>query len=155
MRRTIQDSFTILLLLIIPISLLAQDQTVELLNKYGTFDSWSYRAIKESGIIGGDTKYLCEFYGDKDTVYTQEPYSAPEGYLWRTNNVMAIVAGITKVSTTVFPEKRGEGYCARIETRTAKVKAMGIINLEVTCQGALITGALNEPIRDTKTLRPK
>ena len=150
MRRTIIDSFATFLLLPFSLSLSAQDQTVELLNKYGTFDSWSYRAVKESGIIGGDTKYLCEFYGDRDTVFTQEPYSAPEGYLWRTNNVMAVVAGITKVSTTVFPEKRNDGYCARIETRTAKVKAIGIINLEVTCQGALITGSLNEPIRDTK-----
>lgn len=150
MRRPIQDSLTIIAGLLSCISLSAQNQIVESLNRYGTLDSWSVRQIKESGLIGGQTKYLYEFYGNRDTTATKEPFTAPEGYLWRTNNVMAVVAGITKTNNTVFPEPRNGGYCARIETHIETVKAIGIINMDVVCQGAFILGTLNEPIKDTK-----
>jgi hypothetical protein len=70
--------------------------------------------------------------------------------LWRTNNVLAVVVGIVKTNNTVFPEPRGEGYCARIETHIEEVKALGLINMDVCCQGALLVGELPEPIRDTK-----
>ena len=130
----------------------AQEAIVDKINEYGTFDSWSVREIEESGLIGGKTKYLYEFYGNPaDTLRTgKKPFSAPEGYLWRTNNVLAVVFGIVKTNTTVYPEKRGEGYCARIETHTETVKALGI-NMEVTCQGCMLLGVLPEPIRDTKS----
>lgn len=150
MRRPIQDSLTIIAGLLSCISLSAQSQIVESLNRYGTLDSWSVRQIKESGLIGGQTKYLYEFYGNRDTTATKEPFTAPEGYLWRTNNVMAVVAGITKTNNTVFPEPRDGGSCARIETHIETVKAIGIINMDVVCQGAFILGTLNEPIKDTK-----
>lgn len=132
--------------------ILAQEDIVGLINSYGTFDNWCVREIKESGIIGGKTKYLYEFYGNpSDTLRTgKTPFQAPEGYLWRTNNVLAVVAGIVKTNNTVFPEKRGDGYCARIETHVEEVKALGI-TMEVTCQGALMIGALPEPIKDTKS----
>ena len=96
----------------------AQQDVVGLINEYGKFDSWSVREIEESGIIGGATKYLYEFYGNpSDTLRTgKTPFSAPDGYLWRTNNVLAVVAGIVKTNNTVYPEKRDDGYCARIET---------------------------------------
>ena len=131
----------------------AQESIVEQINSYGTFDRWCVREIKESGIIGGKTKYLYEFFGNPtDTLRTgKEPYIAPEGYPWRTNNVLAIVAGVVKTNNTVYPEKRGDGYCARIETHIEEVKALGIVNMDVTCQGVMLVGALHEPIRDTKS----
>ena len=130
----------------------AQDDVVRLINEYGKFDSWSRREIKESGIIGGQTEYLYEFYGNPEEIRKtgKEPFQAPEGYLWRTNNVLAIVAGVVKTNNTVYPEKRGNGYCARIETHIEEVKALGIINMDVTCQGALLVGSLPEPITTTK-----
>lgn len=130
----------------------AQEMVLDQINRCGKFDSWCVREIKESDIIGGDVKYLYEFYGSpSDTLRTgKAPFDAPEGYLWRTNNVLAVVAGITKTNNTVYPEKRGDGYCARIETHIERVKALGIVNMDVTCQGALLVGALPEPIRDTK-----
>lgn len=128
----------------------AQSDIVQKINSYGTFDHWSGREIKESGVIGGASKTLYEFYGNEQTVQSNNPFKAPAGYYWRTNNVLAVVAGITKANVTVFPEKRGSGYCARIETHTEEVKAAGIINLDVVCQGALLVGALPEPIKDTK-----
>ena len=129
----------------------AQQSVVDAINGYGTFDSWSMRQVKESGLIGGATKTLYEFYGNQETVFTgKTPFTAPEGYLWRTNNVLAIVAGVVKPNNTIFPEARGNGYCARIETHIEEVKALGVINMDVTCQGALLLGVLPEPITTTK-----
>lgn len=148
------------LILLIAVSLLwsasivsAQEKTVGLINDYGKFDTWCVREIEESALIGGDIKYLYEFYGSpSDTLRTgKTPFSAPKDYLWRTNNVLAVVAGIVKTNNTVYPEKRGDGYCARIETHIEHVKALGVVNMDVTCQGVLMIGVLPEPIRDTKS----
>lgn len=129
----------------------AQQDIIDSINSYGTFDKWCTREVKESGIIGGQRKVLYEFYGDYSNTFTgKTPYSAPEGYLWRTNNVLAIVAGIVKTNNTVFPEKRNEGYCARIETHIEEVKVLGSINMDVVCQGAIMIGELPEPITTTK-----
>ena len=132
-------------------SLKAQEDIVKKINEVGRFDNWCVREIKESGLIGGQTKYLYEFYGSQDTLVTgKTPFKAPDGYLWRTNNVLAIVAGVVKTNNTIYPEKRGDGYCARIETHIEEVKALGIVNMDVTCQGALLVGVLPEPITTTK-----
>lgn len=129
----------------------AQQSVVDMINAYGTFDSWCRREVKESAVIGGRTKYLYEFYGDGQTLQTgKTPFCAPEGYIWRTNNVLAVVVGVVKTNNTVFPEKRGDGYCARIETHLEEIKALGIVNMDVCCQGALLIGRLDEPISDTK-----
>ena len=129
----------------------AQQDIIDAINSYGTFDKWCTREVKESGIIGGQRKVLYEFYGDYSNTFTgKTPYSAPGGYLWRTNNVLAIVAGIVKTNNTVFPEKRNEGYCARIETHIEEVKVLGSINMDVVCQGAIMIGELPEPITTTK-----
>lgn len=151
MRRTSNAILTFLLPFVSTVSLFAQEDIVNQLNSYGDFENWSVREIKESGIIGGDVTQLFEFCGDRETVKSREPFRAPEGYLWRTNNVLAVVAGVTKTSTTVFPEKRGDGYCARIETHMEEVSALGVVNMKVTCQGAFFIGTLQEPIKDTKS----
>ena len=129
----------------------AQQSVVDAINSFGTFDRWSTREVKESAIIGGATKKLYEFYGNQENVVTgKTPFSAPDGYLWRTNNVLAIVAGVVKTNNTIFPEERGDGYCCRIETHIEEVKALGVINMDVTCQGAMFVGVLPEPITTTK-----
>lgn len=153
MRRTRLFGLSLLLALSSAVGAGAQEDVVKKINDYGTFDRWCVREIKESGIIGGATKYLYEFYGNpSDTLVTgKTPFKAPEDYIWRTNNVLAVVAGVVKTNNTVYPEKRGEGYCARIETHIEEVKALGIVNMDVVCQGALLVGALPEPIRDTKS----
>ena len=151
MRRIRIFVMSLLAAILFTVSARAQQSVVDAINSYGTFDSWSTRQVKESGIIGGATKTLYEFYGDQESVFTgKTPFEAPEGYIWRTNNVLAIVAGVVKTNNTVFPEKRGNGYCARIETHIEEVKALGIINMDVTCQGAVLVGALPEPITTTK-----
>ncbi len=151
MRRTRLFALSLGALFLMSAHLSAQEGVVKAINEYGKFDKWCLREVKESGIIGGHTKYLYEFYGNQDTLVTgKTPYKAPKGYLWRTNNVLAIVAGVVKTSNTIFPEKRGDGYCARIETHIEEVKALGIVNMDVTCQGALLVGTLPEPITTTR-----
>lgn len=153
MRRTRFSCLSLAIFLLSASSVSAQDDIVDRINSYGTFDRWCVREIKESGLIGGQTKYLYEFYGEPtDTLRTEkEPFRSPEDYLWRTNNVLAVVAGVVKTNNTVFPEERGDGYCARIETHIEEVKALGIVNMDVTCQGVMLIGDLPEPIRDTKS----
>lgn len=127
----------------------AQQGIVDKINEYGKLDRWSVREVRESDILGGKTKYLYEFYGNGDTLVSRNPLVKPDDYLWRTNNVLACVAGIYKTNTTVFPEKRGDGYCARIETHIEDVEALGI-DMHVVCQGAFLLGDLIEPIKSTK-----
>ena len=151
MRRTRLFALSLFYVMLASTRVSAQESVVKAINEFGRFDNWCVREVKESAIIGGQVKYLYEFYGDKDTLKTgKTPYKAPEGYLWRTNNVLAIVAGVVKTNNTVFPEKRGDGYCARIETHIEEVKALGIVNMDVTCQGAMLVGVLPEPITTTK-----
>ena len=107
MRRTIFFFLTAFLTTCSSCVLSAQDRTVETINSYGTFDRWSAREVKESGMIGGRTNQLFEFFGNYEVTRTDKPFTAPEGYLWRTNNVMAVVAGVKKTNNTVYPEKRG------------------------------------------------
>lgn len=151
MRQTRLFDLIFIISLLCPAGAYAQQNIIESINEYGKFDNWCCREIHESPIIGGQTKYLYEFYGNHEVLPTGKlPFSAPEGYLWRTNNVLAVVCGIVKTNNTVFPEKRGNGHCARIETHIEEVKALGVINMDVCCQGAMLVGSLPEPIRDTK-----
>lgn len=134
---------------------LSAQNSVSDINRYCDFEKWTVREIKESPIIGGKTKYLYEFFGSPtDTLRynskQSKAFKAPTDYLWRTNNVYAKVSGIEKCSITDFPEKRGDGWCIRIETHVEKLKVAGMINMEVVCQGAFLLGKLNEPIKDTK-----
>ena len=96
--------------------------------KYGDFDQWIVRNIKESRIIGGDTKQLYEI-GPNAVWNENKAYTNQGGSPWGTSNVMARVCGITKTNTSVYREKRGNGYCARLETHVEKVKVMGIVNI--------------------------
>ena len=117
----------------------AQQNVADQINRTGRMDSWSVRCVEESDIIGGETKYLYEFYGHfSDTTFSREPLRKPADYHWRTNNVLANVMGVIKTNCTVFPERRGDGWCARIETHVETVKALGI-NMDI-----------EEPIRNTK-----
>ena len=60
--------------------------------KYGNFDQWIVRNIKESRIIGGETKLLYEV-GPTKEMDGNEPYVNQGGSPWGTSNVMAKVMG--------------------------------------------------------------
>mgnify|MGYP001774624784 CR=1 FL=1 len=133
----------------------AQENIVKDIEEMGTFDHWTVRVIEESSIIGGATTYLYEPTAVNDTIYGRQAYVNPEGCVWRTSNAYADVLGVVKTSTSVFPEKRGDGYCARMEVRMAHLKVLGLINMDVACQGSMFLGRLQEPIKDTKNPQGK
>lgn len=118
--------------------------------KFGDMDQWVIRNIKESRIIGGNTKTLYEI-GPRQTINGDEPYSNKGGSPWGTSNVLAQVSGITKTNTSVYSEQRnGNGFCARLETHIEKVKVLGIINISVIAAGSIFLGDMKEPITGTK-----
>lgn len=116
---------------------------------YGDMDNWIVREIHESGIIGGNTKWLYEL-GPSDTIVGNTAFRNMGGSPWATSNVMAKVAGVVKTNTSVFPEKRGDGMCARMETRYESVKVFGLVDIEVITAGSVFLGTVHEPIKGTK-----
>ena len=85
------------------LSLMAQHK-VEMI-PFGDMDQWVDRQIKESSIIGGNTKNVYAI-GPTTVIKGDQVYKNMGGSPWATSNVMAKVAGITKTNTSVFPEKR-------------------------------------------------
>ena len=116
---------------------------------YGDMDNWIVREIHESGIIGGNTKWLYEL-GPSDTIVGNTAFRNMGGSPWATSNVMAKVAGVVKTNTSVFPEKRGDGMCAGMETRYESVKVFGLVDIEVIAAGSVFLGTVHEPIKGTK-----
>lgn len=130
-------------------TLSAQAQTVTPL-RFGDFENWVTRHIKESAIIGGNTKTVYEI-GPAATDNTGKPYSPRGGSPWATSNVLAKVSGITKASNAVSPDSHpGHGKAAKLSTIMERVKALGIINLDVLVTGSIFTGVMFEPIKSTK-----
>lgn len=128
-------------------SLNAQAQTVPL--KYGNFDHWVTRNIKESSLVGGNTKTVYAI-GPDQTLGTKA-YTPIGGSPWATSNVMAKVMGITKGSNAVYPAVRaGQGKCAKLCTEMEHVKAIGLINMDVVVAGTIFLGRMFEPISSTK-----
>lgn len=125
-----------------------QQHTVEVI-PFGDMDQWIDRQIKESGIIGGALKNVYAI-GPTATIRENKAYKNMGGSPWATSNVMARVAGITKTNTSVFPEKRGDGYCARMDTRMESVKVLGIVDITVLAAGSMFLGEVHEPIKGTK-----
>lgn len=131
-----------------PVTVSAQQHQVEWI-AYGNMDQWIDRQIKESGIIGGATKNVYAI-GPTAKIHENEAYNNMGGSPWATSNVMARVAGVTKTNTSVFPEKRGDGYCARLDTRMESVKVFGVVDITVLAAGSVFLGGVHEPIKSTK-----
>lgn len=123
-------------------------QTVEPI-PFGSMDQWQTRVIKESRLLGGkqQTMHAINSIGK---VEGEIPYRRNSKSPWATSNVYASPAGIVKTSVSVFPEKRDNGYCARLEVREEHCKAIGIINIVVVAPGSMFLGGMDEPIKNTK-----
>lgn len=118
--------------------------------RYGNFDQWITRNIKESGVIGGNTKTLYEI-APTATWNNNNPYNGAGGSPWATSNVLAKVAGITKTNTSVYKEARaGHGYCAKLYTHVEKCVVLGLVNIKVIAAGSIYLGKMQEPITGTK-----
>lgn len=140
----VQKSMFLLLALLATTSVMAQKE----LFKYGNFDQWIVRNIKESGIIGGEKKTLYEI-GPSAVWNENKAYTNQGGSPWGTSNVMAKVAGITKTNTSVYREKRGDGYCACLKTHIEKCVVLGLVNIKVLAAGSVWLGQALEPVTGT------
>ena len=117
--------------------------------KYGNMDHWVTRVIKESGIIGGQTKHVYEI-GPTQTINGAKAYTNLGGSPWGSSNVYAKVMGVVKTSNAVFPDTHGSGKCAKLTTTLEHVKAVGIINMDVLVSGSIFLGQMMEPLSSTK-----
>ena len=150
LNRVIGIAFSLLVIgtqLSVGYSQISQEHEVPL--AFGDMDQWVVREIQESGIIGGNKKHLYEV-GPTDTIVGNTAYHNRGGSPWANSNVMAKVAGVVKTNTSVFPEKRGDGWCARLETRMESVKVFGLVDIEVVAAGSVFLGSVHEPIKGTK-----
>jgi hypothetical protein len=146
MKKSIITIFTAFL----PLVLFAQNEE---LIKYGDFDQWLQRDIKESSIIGGETRTLFEVapyaHWNKANGKQNIPYTNQGGSPWATSNVYARVSGISKTNACVYRDKHNSGYCAKLVTQVVKVKVLGMINISVLDSGSIFTGEMLEPITGT------
>ena len=117
----------------------------EELIKFGNFESWITRNIKESLIVGGKTQTLYEI-GPKGTFDGQQAYTNQGGSPWACSNVYAKILGVVKTNISVFPDKHRDGQCVKLYTHIASCKAMGIVNVSVLAAGSIFLGTLVEPI---------
>lgn len=108
------------------VALYAQAQERIEMIPYGDFESWTEKQIKESALIGGQTKTLYKIGGS-----------------WSSSNAHARALGVDKVSVSVTPEKRGDGTCCRMESTLEVVKALGI-DFKALATGSIYTGKLQE-----------
>lgn len=117
--------------------------------KYGDFNSWVTRSIKESAVIGGGTKTLYEI-GPTATINGNKAYVPQGGSPWATSNVYAKVKGIAKGSNAVYPATRsGANKCAKLCSQIEQVKVLGMINMDVMVAGSMFLGRMIEPITST------
>ena len=131
------------LLSVLALCLHAQEK-VEYL-PYGKMDSWTVRYIKESVLLGGKTRALY-MVAKTDTIRQNKPYPyGKNGSPWCTSNAYAKVCGVEKAAVSATPERRGNGYCCKLETSLQTVKAVGI-DLKALATGSLFTGRLLDPV---------
>ncbi len=116
---------------------------------FGDFENWVTREIKESKLLGGQTKLV---YAIAPTQYVKGniAYKNESESPWASSNIMANVMGVIKASNTVRPERRETGgTCACMETVMEHCCVLGMMNLHVTVSGSIFLGEVNEPIRST------
>lgn len=124
--------------------ILAEEKPIQ----FGDFEQWATREIKESAIIGGKTKQIYVIAPD-EYIKGNIPYKYGVKTPWSSSNAYAKVAGIHKTSNSVSPEKRGNGRCARLDTKMEYVKVLGMIDISVLVSGSIFLGETLEPITGT------
>jgi len=115
---------------------------------YGDFEHWTVRHIRESAIVGGETRTLY-VVGPDETIDANEPYDYSRT-IWASSNAYARVSGVTKTSVTMEPDKGPTGRCARLSTRFASCKVAGLVEIKVLATGALYWGKMLEPVTGVK-----
>ena len=125
----------------------AQAQRNELV-PFGDFEHWTVRHIKESPVVGGETKTLY-VVGPDEIIDKNAPYDYAKT-IWASSNAYARFSGVTKVSVTVEPDQGPDGTCAKLSTRFAECKVAGLVDVKVLATGALYWGRMLEPVTGVK-----
>ena len=111
---------------------------------FGDFESWTTRQIKESAILGGDTKTIYVL-GPEETIVGNKAYDYSRTQ-WTSSNAYAKVSGITKTSLSVQPDNGPDGRCARLSTVMASCRVAGLVEIQVLATGTIFWGKTYEPI---------
>ena len=115
---------------------------------YSSLDYWYSRKVKESALLSGKT---IELYGVGKVDPNSDFYDTTikdEKSPWCTTNIYAKMV-LDIGNTRVFPEKRGNGYCCRLETGIRKDNILGL-KVEVLIAGTLFVGEMIEPVKGVK-----
>ena len=123
----------------------AEDELI----RFGDFESWITRSIKESALVGGKTQTLYEV-GPTGTFDGARAFTNQGGSPWANSNVYAKVAGVVKTNISVYPDSHASGKCVKLTTHIVKCKAIGIVNISVLAAGSIYTGTMLEPITSSR-----
>lgn len=115
---------------------------------YSSLDFWYARKVQESILLSGNT---IDLFGvgrinpgsDLFDTNLKDPKSP-----WGTSNIFSKMV-LDLGNTRVFPEKRENGYCCRLETAIRKDNIAGL-KVEVLISGTLFVGDMIEPVRSLK-----
>ena len=107
-----------MVLSILTVCVMAEDEMF----KFGGFDTWITRNIRESVLVGGKHRTLYEV-GPTGTFDGQRAFTNQGGCPWANSNVYAKVAGVVKTNVSVYPDEHpGHGKCAKLVTQIVKCK---------------------------------
>lgn len=145
MRKTYQCAACLfaLFLCLLPTGLQSQE-----LVRFGGFDTWITRSVKESILVGGKTVTLYEV-GPKGKYDGARAYTNQGGSPWATSNVLAKVYGVVKTNVSVYPDTHRDGQCAKLYTHLVTCKAVGVVNISALASGSIFLGSVLEPITGT------
>ncbi|MCR4860057.1 MAG: PCMD domain-containing protein [Bacteroidales bacterium] len=135
----IQISLCLLLLSLLPLSA----QRVETV-PFGDFEHWTVRHIKESAILGGETRTLY-VVGPDEVIEGNRVYDYARTP-WASSNAYARISGVTKTSLSAEPDEGPSGRCARLSTVFASCRVAGLVDIQVLATGSLYWGKMLEPI---------
>ena len=123
-------------------NLLYAERTIEPV-VYGDMDQWLVRYVKESKILGGQTKTLYAI-APQDTIRDNQAYVPAEGNPWGCSATYARFMGIeTAMESSVEPEPRGYGYCCRLKNVLSHVN---IGDIYAMVSGTIYMGQALEPL---------
>jgi len=115
---------------------------------YSSLDFWYARKVKESILLSGNT---IDLFGvgkiDPGSDFFDTNLKDPKSP-WGTSNIFSKMV-LDLGNTRVFPEKRDNGYCCRLETAIRKDNIAGL-KVEVLISGTLFVGDMIEPVRSLK-----
>lgn len=112
---------------------------------FGDMENWVTRYITESRLFSGKTKVIYAI-APTDTIDGNVAFQyGVNGNPWSVSNAYIRVMGLDKASGTTRPERRGDGWCARMDCKLETVVALSI-DLKVQIAGTIFLGFTYEPI---------